>query len=335
MRILGIETSCDETAAAVVEDGTKILSSVIASSQEIHKKYGGIIPEQAAREQLKSMIPVLNETLRLRSGQVDAIAVTVGPGLIGSLLIGVETARTLAWLWNKPIIPINHLIAHIYGNYLSKSKIYFPAICLVVSGGHTELVLMKSHGQFRWIGGTRDDAAGECFDKCARLLDLGYPGGPAIATAADKSEIRNQKSETKLPRPMIGQDNFDFSFSGLKTAVINQIKTMKPHFAKATRGKQFPNQLAYEIQEAITDVLVAKTLKAAQHFKVKSILVGGGVAANKRLRAKFKIQNSKFKIFIPEPKLCTDNAAIIACAAFFNYNPIPWQKIKANPGLEI
>jgi len=374
MIILGIETSCDETAAAIVKNGVEVLSSSVASSEEIHKKYGGIIPEKAAREQLKSIIPVIKETL-LKANlsfpkgvfEIDAIAVTVGPGLIGSLLVGVETAKTLAWLWKKPIIPVNHLIAHFYGNFLNNktmeqlsNETIFPAVCLIVSGGHTELVLMKDHGKFLWIGGTRDDAAGECFDKTARLLGLGYPGGPAIsAKAAIANETMKQLSnETiKLPRPMINDDSFDFSFSGLKTAVLNRIKNTK------LTNPLITNQLAFEIQEAIADVLVKKTLKAAEKFNVKSILIGGGVAANDRLREKLKLdtrcpsfgsgnstrliqpcskpdpsagrQMPDARLFVPDKKFCTDNAAMIASAAYFNYHPVPWQKIKADPGLEI
>jgi len=320
MKILGIETSCDETAVAVVENGTKILSSQVASSEEFHKKSLGIIPETAAREQLKSIIPVLDEIIKpFNHLTIDAISVTVGPGLIGSLIIGVETARTLSWLWNKPIIPVNHLVAHLYANFLQFKNIPFPAVGLVVSGGHTELVLLKDHGKITYLGGTRDDAAGECFDKTARILGLGYPGGPAIAAMAAKFQIPNSKFQIKLPRPMLNQDNFDFSFSGLKTAVLRATKANKPY-------------LAWEIQEAITDVLVAKTLKASKKYQAKSILVGGGVAANSRLREKFA---KSANVFIPDPKLCTDNGAVIATAAYFNKKFTPWQKIKPNPGLEI
>jgi N6-L-threonylcarbamoyladenine synthase len=349
MIILGIETSCDETAAALVEDGSKVLSSVVASSQKIHKKYGGIMPEQAAREQLKFIIPVIKEVIHnskfIIPDSIDAIAVTVGPGLIGSLLVGLETARTLAWLWKKPIIPVNHLIGHIYANFLHpqltnlSNPNYFPALCLIVSGGHTELLLMKNHGKFQWLGGTRDDAAGECFDKCARLLGLSYPGGPAISKAA--SSIDNQpasptsgqltiSNKFRLPRPMVTQDNLDFSFSGIKTAVLNLTK-------KQQLTTKNLNLMAFEIQEAITDVLVAKTFKAAEKYQVKSILIGGGVAANSRLREKFTTYDQKLttKLFIPDKKFCTDNAASIASTAFFNYHPIPWQKIKADPELEI
>jgi N6-L-threonylcarbamoyladenine synthase len=223
------------------------------------------------------------------------------------------------------------------------SKVDFPSLCLIASGGHTELLLMKNHGQYRWLGGTRDDAAGECFDKCSRLLQLGYPGGPAIAAAAAqiqnaKIKMQNDKVKFKinLPKPMLNQDNFDFSFSGIKTAVLNILKN---YHLSAINNQQFNNYLAFEIQEAITDVLVQKTLRAAQKFRVKSILVGGGVASNDRLREKFqsvvKGQRLKVKLFIPDKKFCTDNAAVIASAAYFNYQPVPWQKIKADPGLEI
>ena len=352
MLILGIETSCDETGASVVESGTKILSNVVATSQEMHVKTGGIIPEVAARQQIVSILPVIEEALsraaevggwRLDDGQrsgIDAIAVTVGPGLIGSLLVGVETAKTLSYLWKKPIVPVNHLFAHLYANWLTGQPDYrntglpkFPLIALVVSGGHTDLVFMESHGKIKLIGTTRDDAAGECFDKCARILGLPYPGGPAIAAEAAKFEIRNSKSELKLfPRPMIGGKNFDFSFSGLKTAVSNKVKGERLKVKDLER-------YAAEIQEAIVDVLVEKTLKAARQYKPKSLLLGGGVAANFRLREKFefKIKNSKLKIDfrVPDPKLCTDNAAVIASCAFFNNHPIPWQSVSGNPEVTI
>jgi len=340
MIILGIETSCDETAAAVVENGTKILSNVVASSVELHQKTGGIIPEIAAREQIKCIIPVINEAIKQSSNitinNIDALTVTIGPGLIGSLLVGVETARTLAYVWKKPIIPINHLQAHLYANWLisENSAPQFPVIALVVSGGHTDLVLMKNHGKIKWLGGTRDDAAGECFDKAARVLGLGYPGGPAIAAEAEKLDASRYPLAAKLPRPMIDDDNFDFSFSGLKTAVINRVKEQENKRVKIDMP-----QFAFEIQEAITDVLVAKTIRAAQKYQVKSILLAGGVAANSRLREKLSnhpiIQSSSYQLFVPPPKLCTDNATDIAACAFFNYQPVPWEKIKVEPGLRI
>jgi len=359
MKILGIETSCDETAASVVEDGTKILSNVIASSVELHKKTGGIIPEVAAREQVKCIIPVIEEAIKPAGGawqiargekttsQIDAFTVTFGPGLIGSLLVGIETAKTLSYLWKKPIVPVNHLLGHIYANWLDKEKLpEFPAVYLVASGGHTELVLMKNHGQYKWLGGTRDDAAGEAFDKIARLLGLGYPGGPAIAAEAAKFKIRNSclpdgqagtaKFEIKLPRPMIKEDNLDFSFSGLKTAVLRKVKELK---TMKQLNNEAIEQLSFEAQEAITDCLVEKTIKATRDYKVKSILLSGGVAANERLREKMQLSIVNYQLsinyFAPLPKLCTDNAAAIASCAFFNFKPVPWQKITAYPSLGI
>ena len=340
MKILGIETSCDETAAAVVKDGRKILTNVVASSMELHQETGGIIPEVAAREQLKYIIPVIKKAIEkseIKKEKLDAIAVTVGPGLIGSLLVGVETAKTLAFAWQKPLIPINHLQAHLYANWLHNEKPpEFPALGLVVSGGHTDLVLIKNHQQIKWLGGTRDDAAGECFDKCSRLLGLGYPGGPAISAAAEKFKIKNLKLKIKLPRPMIHEDNFDFSFSGLKTAVLRQVSTpSSTQGAQDKLSKEKKVELAYEIQEAITDVLVAKTKKAAEKYKVKSVLLAGGVTANPRLRKKFELSITNSKLFIPAPTLCTDNATFVAACAYFNFHPIPLQQIYADSSLEI
>jgi N6-L-threonylcarbamoyladenine synthase len=345
MKILGIETSCDETASAIVENGVKVLSSAVASSEDIHKKYGGIIPEKAAREQIKCIIPIIQESEKkscYKIKNLDAIAVTLGPGLIGSLIVGLETAKTLSLVFKKPIIPVNHLVAHIYANFLNKKRLdfssIFPALCLIVSGGHTELVFMKNHGQFRWLGGTRDDAAGECLDKSARLLGFGYPGGPEIETAALK--FKQQKNlikkavKLKFPRPMISDNNFDFSFSGLKTAVLYQLKNQ----FKNKLSLPLKQQIAFELQEAVCDVLVKKTLKAAIHVQAKSILIGGGVAANQRLRQKLRqkaksLKKSRFKLFLPEKKWATDNAASIAGTAFFNPKKISWTKLKPQPSL--
>jgi len=321
MRILGIETSCDETAAAVVENGTKVLTNVVASSVSLHQKTGGIIPEVAAREQLKYILPVIEKSLEKQ--KIDALAVTVGPGLIGSLLVGVETVKTLAYLWQKPLIPVNHLQAHLYANWLEGKKPQFPALGLVISGGHTDLVLLKDHGKIKWLGGTRDDAAGECFDKTARVLDLPYPGGPAIAKLASKGNPQSYD----LPRPMMNQENFDFSFSGLKTAVIN-LKMKKKRIKKA--------DMAASIQLAIATVVTEKTLRAAEKYRVKSVLLAGGVAANQVLRQQMEIKiNKNFHLFVPSPQLCTDNAAYVASGAYFNYQPVSWQKIAADPGLSI
>ena len=320
MKILGIETSRDETAAAVVEDGTKILSNVIASSAEMHAKTGGVIPEEAARQQVRSILPVIEEALGGKK-DIDAIAVTVGPGLIGSLLVGVETAKTLSLLWKKPLIPVNHLVAHIYANWLGGSPPPFPALALVVSGGHTDLVLMKGHGALTWIGGTRDDAAGEAFDKSARLLGLPYPGGPSIS--AEAAKLSGAKVKLNLfPRPMIAEHNFDWSFSGLKTAVMREVAANK----KVSRER-----LAAEVQEAIVDVLVEKTLAAVGKLKPKSLLLAGGVSANTRLRERFESEIKARKLDVdlrfPPPKLCTDNAAYIAASAFYNLSSSPWESV--------
>ena len=336
MIILGIESSCDETAAAIVEDGIKIISNKVASSQELHKKTGGIIPEIAAREQIRSIIPVIEESLSVLGPNkglkslslVDAIAVTTGPGLIGSLLVGIETAKTLSYVFKKPIVPVNHLKGHFYANWLEGEEPLFPLIGLLVSGGHTDLVLMENHNKINWLGGTKDDAAGECFDKTARLLDLGYPGGPAISASAKKASLSQKTLEKMLPRPMINQKNFDFSFSGLKTAVLNKTK----------EKKQIKKEdLAAAIQISIVDCLVKKTLFSLEKYKVKSLLVAGGVAANEHLKKEFekKLSGSNVKLFISKPSLCTDNAAYIASCACFNYSPIPWQNLQANPSLAI
>lgn len=342
MLILGIETSCDETAAATVENGTKVISGVVASSQSMHAKFGGIIPDKAAREQLKSVIPVLHETLssgKIKKSQIDAIAVTVGPGLIGSLLVGVETAKSLALAWHKPIVPVNHLIGHIYANWLTLPQTSgpqlptLPALVLLVSGGHTELILVNDHSRFVLLGSTRDDAAGECLDKCARLLNLGYPGGPAIELAAQKLKTQNTEFKTKLPHPMINDKNLDFSFSGLKTAVANLVRSAPGS------EPQTSNLIARELQEAITDVLVSKTIQAAEKHRPKSILLAGGVAANNRLREKLRSALSSrsptTNLFVPPISLCTDNAAMIASAACFNYKPLPPAKINTDPALSV
>ncbi|MBI4039460.1 tRNA (adenosine(37)-N6)-threonylcarbamoyltransferase complex transferase subunit TsaD [Candidatus Daviesbacteria bacterium] len=351
MVILAIETSCDETAAAIVDNGTQILSNIISSSSAMHQQYGGIVPEIAAREQVRMIIPIIESCL-LQAGishkQITALAVTAGPGLIGSLLVGVETAKTLSWLWQKPIIPVNHLVGHIYTNWINQSSATshqpagkvravsqttvdaprFPAVCLVVSGGHTDLVLMKGHGQFRYLGGTRDDAAGEAFDKVARLLNLGYPGGPAIEQAATMGNA----AAFDLPRPMIDSLDWDFSFSGLKTAVLN-------HARNQSLPKQFQSDMAASFQQAIVEVLVKKTIAAAQKFKAKSIIVGGGVAANRQLanNLQLTINNLQLtiKLFVPSPQLATDNAAPIATAAYFAGQPTDWRKVFADVSLSL
>jgi N6-L-threonylcarbamoyladenine synthase len=334
MIILGIETSCDETAAAVIktdkDNQIKLLSNVIASSLSLHAQTGGIIPEVAAREQVKFIIPVIEQALEVLKNpqeEIDAIAVTVGPGLIGSLLVGVETARTFAYVWDKPLIPVNHLFGHIYANFIGENKIEFPAIALIVSGGHTDLVLMKNHKDIQWLGGTRDDAAGEAFDKTGRLLNLAYPAGPQIEQLA--STVKNDAYH--FPRPLIDSDDYDFSFSGLKTAVLRE--TQKP---EKLNDERIAN-ICYSLQEAVFEILIRKTFRAVNEFGAKSIILGGGVTANETLRRDFelKIENLKLKIplFVPEKQLCTDNAAMIAAAAVFNSEKTDWKKISANPEL--
>ncbi len=351
MILLGIETSCDETSVGVVEktgEQLKILSNIVATSIAIHSKNGGIIPELAAREQVKFIIPVLQQALQeacrfditnsaSQTPPIDAIAVTYGPGLIGSLLVGVETAKTLSYLWHKPLVPVNHMYGHIYANWLPefseqiKQPTNFPVLILVVSGGHSDLLLMKKHGDFAVIGGTRDDAAGEAFDKIARLLGLSYPGGPAIAQAA----LNGNKKFIHFPRPLLSDDSFDFSFSGLKTAVYREIEKIKHQ-----ENELFPqliSDLSASAQAAIIDVLVKKTLRAAERYQVKSILLSGGVAANDSLRKTFSEiidkQNLTLEIFAPQKSLCTDNGAMIAAAAAFNYNPQSWQEVTVDPQL--
>lgn len=333
MTVLAIETSCDETSAGLIEERSgklKLLNNIVSSSVMLHAKTGGIIPENAAREQIKFIIPVIKDALgELKIEDIDLLAVTYGPGLMGSLLVGVETAKTLSYVFNKPLIPVNHLTGHIYANWINQDKdIEFPALGLIVSGGHTDLVVIKRHGNMKWLGGTRDDAAGEAFDKVARLLGLSYPGGPIIEQRA-KEGIDNALT---LPRPMIDSNDFDFSFSGLKTAVLREVQGLKNK-----PNEQNINDLCASVQKAVVDVLVKKTLNAAKEFKVKSILLGGGVAANQKLRDEI-IQSTEYEmpnthIFIPEKSLCTDNGAMIAAAAFHASKPMSWDKLSANPQL--
>lgn len=348
MVILGIETSCDETAAAVLLKDlgrVKILSNIVASSASLQAKYGGIIPEQAAREQVKAIIPVVLEALKssqITADSLDAVAVTQGPGLIGSLLVGVETAKVLATIWKKPLIPVNHPIGHFYANWIVGEDLRvktpsFPCLGLLVSGGHTDLVLFEDHGKFNYIGGTRDDAAGECFDKCARLLGLPYPGGPQISKLAEQG---NPKAYN-LPRPMLDSNNFDFSFSGLKTAVSNLVSDSDIPDASGflSHPGSLQSDLAASIQQAIIDCLVIKTINAAKKYGVKQLIVAGGVAANRKLVSDLQLSIANFqlpvKLFVPPPALCTDNAAMIASAAFFNHQTINLLDLQANPNLSL
>lgn len=338
MIILAFETSCDETAAAILQKGkyepfVRIKSTNVASSLPLHAKTGGIIPEVAARKQIEYILPIVEKTIKdanIAIVDIDAIAVTIGPGLIGSLLVGVETAKTLSYIWDKPLIPVNHLFGHIYANFIQQDSslafIEFPAIGLVVSGGHTDIVVMYNHKKIQWLGGTRDDAAGEAFDKIGRLLGMPYPAGPLIEKQAEKGDPK----AIIFPRPLISSPDFDFSFSGLKTAALRTIER-----EKSLSQKQIAD-ISYAVQQAIVDVITAKTLRAAEKYNAKSILIGGGVAANKALCVNFKKAASKKgfqKVFVPHKNLCTDNAAMIGAAAFFQYQKHSWEDIQAKPEL--
>jgi N6-L-threonylcarbamoyladenine synthase len=313
MICLGIETSCDETSVAFVEDAVKIKANLISSQVEIHSEYGGVVPEIASRKHLENINILIDQALQQSAiswNQVNLISVTKGPGLVGALLVGAAAAKSLAAALNLPLVGVNHLVAHVYANFLEHSELEFPFIALVVSGGHTCLVKMREHFSWETLGTTRDDAAGEAFDKVARILSLGYPGGPII----DKLAAKGDPKKIRFPRSYLESNSLDFSFSGLKTAVMNAQK----------RG-EFKNfsieDTAASFQEAVVDPLVEKTKRAISNTGIKQVLLAGGVACNTRLREKLKqaSQELNFSLYYPSPKFCTDNAAMIACAASFLY----------------
>lgn len=316
-RILGIESSCDETAAAVVSDGRVIHSSAVASQIDLHKQFGGVFPEVASREHVKAIYPTVEQALQqahLDIQDIDAIAVTRGPGLAGSLVVGVNMAKGLALATGKPLIGVNHMEGHIYSAWLYPASTtphqppQFPILALLVSGGHSELVLMKDHLQYERLGGTLDDAAGEAFDKVARLLDLSYPGGPSI----QKASVSGSATAYAFPKAML-EDTWNFSFSGVKTSVLRTVEALQ------AEGRPLQvDDLAASFQAAVVDVLVEKTLMAADAFDVHDIVVAGGVSANKRLREKF-MSESKRPVHIPPLSLCTDNAAMIAGAGYYHF----------------
>jgi N6-L-threonylcarbamoyladenine synthase len=329
--ILALETSCDETAAAIVRDGRLIVSNVVASQMHLHERYGGVVPELASREHITSLAPVLRETLApLPNGwaDVDAIACTYGPGLPGALLAGVNAAKGLAWAQHKQLVAVNHLEAHIYANWLHPQVIgslesavelapplVFPLVCLIVSGGHTALVLLRDHGDYLLLGQTRDDAAGEAFDKAARIMGLGYPGGPQIQKIAAGVDV----GAVKVPRAWLG-DSFDFSFSGVKTHVLHEVQRAKQgnDVNLAEADPEFVRRLAAAFQESIVDVLVTKTIEAAKRFAARTILLAGGVAANTCLRDTL-IARAPVPVQYPPIWLCTDNAAMVGAAAYFRF----------------
>lgn len=323
MTILGIETSCDETASSLIEEKNgrcSVLTSVVASQIKIHAKTGGIVPEVAARNHILAIIPVIQRALKGK--MPDAIAVTAGPGLVTSLGVGVQTARTFSYIWKKPLIAVNHIEGHLYANFICAStksqitnhkSIAFPAVVLIVSGGHTELILMTGHGKYQLLGKTLDDAAGEAFDKGAKILGLGYPGGPAISKAAEKGDTVRYD----FPRPLLSSRNYDFSFSGLKTSLLYRVRDMKKEGTRFT--PKVIADLAASYQAAIVDVLVAKTVRAAKEYSVKTVLSGGGVMANKELRKRLEnsLKKNGIDFRVPPYSLCTDNASMIACAGAF------------------
>jgi N6-L-threonylcarbamoyladenine synthase len=330
--ILGLESSCDETAAALVlRQGQKfeILANLVFSQIAIHKKFGGVVPEVAARNHIKKILPVLEQTLKqakISPSQISSLAATTGPGLVTSLLVGLETAKTLAYVWQKPIVPVNHLRAHVYANWLNNQKILFPAVCLLVSGGHTELILLTSPTKLKKIGQTLDDAAGEAFDKVAALLNIGYPGGPVISQLA----LKGNPNTFALARPMLNRQDFNFSFSGLKTSVLYTFQKLKNKDLKTKAD------LCASFQQATVDVLTTKTMKAALAQKAKTVMLSGGVAANQLLRQTLeeKVKKQNLKFLMPPINLCTDNAAMVACAGFFA-KPEPWPSLSVDPNLEI
>lgn len=323
MKILGIESSCDETAAAIVEDGKKLLSNVVVSQIDIHKEYGGVIPEIAARSHIEAINPVINKALaeaNLTIDDIDAIAVTYAPGLIGSLLIGTLAARTLAILHHKPLVKVQHVEGHVYANFLNEKQPEFPLLALIVSGGHSQLVLFKDHGNYELLGQTNDDAIGEAFDKVAKILGLPYPGGPAIARAAkDGDKFKYHLPDAKLKHP------YDFSFSGLKTAVLRAVQKEVgvsydfPSFKLKDKLKTSKiNDFAASFQYTAIKTLVTKTVKAYNEFQPKSVVIAGGVAANQELREQLKA-DLPIDIDYAPINLCTDNAAMIATLGYYKF----------------
>lgn len=327
--ILGIETSCDETAVAIVKNGREIVTNIVASQIKSHERFGGVVPEIASRHHVEQITFVLEEAfaqIQLSWDDIDAIAVTEGPGLVGALLIGVNAAKALAFTKEKPLIGVHHIAGHIYANRLER-EFEFPLLALIVSGGHTELILMKEHGHYEVIGETRDDAAGEAFDKVARMLELPYPGGPHI----DRLAVEGKES-IDFPRAWLENDSYDFSFSGLKSAVINKI-----HNAKQREISLEKEDIAASFQASVVEVLTEKTFQAAYEYDVKQVIVAGGVAANNGLRTALeqKFSDTNIPLLIPPLKLCTDNAAMIAAAGTIAYEKgkrSDWD-LNANPSL--
>lgn len=329
--ILAIESSCDETAASIIKDGTEIISNVVASQIESHKRFGGVVPEIASRHHVEQITIVIEECLQqanMQPSDLTAVAVTEGPGLVGALLIGINAAKAFAFANGLPLIPVHHIAGHIYANNLVQ-PMEFPLLALVVSGGHTEIVYMEDHGKFELVGETRDDAAGEAYDKVARVLNLPYPGGPHIDRLAHEAD-----EAVAFPRVWLEDDSYDFSFSGLKSAVINYKHNMDQ------RGEEInPQAVAKGFQDSVVEVLTGKAVRAAREYNVKQVIAAGGVSANKGLRTSleqaFKLQGIPF--YVPPLKLCTDNAAMIGAASYYMYeNGVRGDmKMNGKPGMEL
>ncbi len=313
--VLGIETSCDETAVAVVEAGLKIRSNVVSSQIPIHQRFGGVVPEVASRQHVKLIVRVLDQALRdadVTLDDISAVAVAYGPGLVGSLLVGISAAKAIALARGVPLIGVSHVLGHVYANLLAHEHLTLPAVCLTVSGGHTDILYVAPDHTYTVIGSTRDDAAGEAFDKVARVLGLGYPGGPRI----DEVSRNGNPKSIEFPRPMLDEDNLDFSFSGLKTAVINHVHRLRQ------LDQELPiSDIAASFQQAVVDVLVGKITRAAEAKQVSTVILSGGVASNTQLRRDLKSECERrgLALYYPPPSLCTDNAAMIACAGYFQY----------------
>jgi N6-L-threonylcarbamoyladenine synthase len=313
--ILGIESSCDETAAAVIKNGRYIMSNVISSQIDLHKKYGGVVPEIASRKHVELIIPVINQALDeagVSLSDIDAVGVTYGPGLVGALLVGLTAAKAIAFTADKPLVGVHHIEGHIAANYLQYPELEPPFICLVASGGHSHIVQVKSYGEFEILGQTRDDAAGEAFDKISRAIGLGYPGGPLI----DKYALKGNSNAISFPRVHFNDGTLDFSFSGLKTSVLNYLNKME----QTGEEINIPD-VAASFQKAVVDVLVENTIRAAKMKNINKIALAGGVAANSQLRSEIKstAQKQGIDVMYPGLILCTDNAAMIGCAAYYEY----------------